>query len=51
VHKVGKQDYHYIRMHGQQNIEICGLNWCNETLHTFTHSDACTSCDNIQYIV
>jgi len=21
VHQVGKKDYHYIRMHGQQNIK------------------------------
>ena len=23
VHQVGKEDYYYIRMHGQQNIKKC----------------------------
>jgi len=22
VHQVGEKDYHYIRMHGQQNVKI-----------------------------
>jgi len=25
LHQVGKKDYHYIRMHGQQNIKNCAI--------------------------
>jgi len=32
MHQVGKNDYHYIRMHSQQNIEISSVMWYQPTI-------------------